>query len=106
MKTYLQSIVPQIQRFSQSLNKKAILINKPWAIVDSDGEIQKIIFKKNKELILSKNGQVTEGKWDYFPEAKSLLIDRGTDKILCNEAYIDEAVLIMKLDGRLINFLF
>ena len=42
---------------------------------------------------------MTEGKWDYFPEAKSLLIDRGTDKILCNEAMIDDGVLIMKLDG-------
>ena len=99
MKTYIQSIIPQLQRFSQSLDKTAILINKPWALIDEDSEIQKLIFKKDKELILSKNGNVTMGKWDYFPEAKSLLIDRGTDKILCNEAMIDDGVLIMKLDG-------
>lgn len=99
MKTYLQNIVPQLKNFSLSLDKTAILINKPWALIDDEGEVQKLIFKKNKELILSKNGQVTEGKWDYFPEAKSLLIDRGTDKILCNEAMIDEGILIMKLDG-------
>ena len=99
MKTYLQNIVPQLKNFSLSLDKAAILINKPWALIDDEGEVQKLIFKKNKELILSKNGRVTEGKWDYFPEARSLLIDRGTDKILCNEALIDEGVLIMKLDG-------
>lgn len=99
MKTYLQNIIPQLQNFSLSLDKTAILINKPWALIDEDGEIQKLIFKKSKELILSKNGQVTEGKWDYFPEAKSLLIDRGSDKILCNEAFIDNGVLIMKMDG-------
>lgn len=99
MKTYLQNIVPQLKNFSLSLDKTAILINKPWALIDDEGEVQKLIFKKNKELILSKNGQVTEGKWDYFPEAKSLLIDRGADKILCNEAMIDDGVLIMKLDG-------
>lgn len=99
MKSYLQNIVPQLKNFSLSLDKAAILINKPWAFIDDEGEVQKLIFKKNKELILSKNGKVTEGKWDYFPEAKSLLIDRGTDKILCNEAMIDDAVLIMKLDG-------
>lgn len=99
MKTYLQNIVPQLKNFSLSLDKAAILINKPWAFIDDEGEVQKLIFKKNKELILSKNGKVTEGKWDYFPEAKSLLINRGTDKILCNEVFIDEGVLIMKLDG-------
>lgn len=50
-------------------------------------------------MILSKNGKVQEGKWDYFPEAKSLLIDRNTDKILCNEAFVDKGVMILKLDG-------
>lgn len=58
-----------------------------------------MIFKKDKTLILCKNGQAQIGKWDYFPEAKSLLIDRISDKILCNEAFIDEGILILKPDG-------
>lgn len=99
MKIYLKSIVKQLNNFSLSLDKTAILIDKPWAIIDDELEMQKLIFKKNKELILSKNGKVQEGKWDYFPEAKSLLIDRNTDKILCNEAFVDEGVMILKLDG-------
>ena len=54
MKTYLQNIIPQLKNFSQTLNKTAILINKPWAMIDDEFEIQKLIFKKDKELILSK----------------------------------------------------
>ena len=61
--------------------------------------MQKLIFRKNKELILSKNGKVTEGKWGYLPEARSLLIDRNTDKILCNVMFVDEGAMILKLDG-------
>ena len=99
MKIYLKSIVRQMQRFSASLDKTSILIDKPWAMIDEEFEMQKLIFKKNKELVLSKNGQVQIGKWDYFPEAKSLLIDRGQDKILCNEAFIDSGVMILRLDG-------
>ncbi|WP_127844570.1 hypothetical protein [Psychroflexus aestuariivivens] len=99
MKIYLQDIVKGLKNFSKSLNKKSILIEKPWALIDSDLEIQKLIFKKNKELIMSKNGQVNIGKWDYLPEAKSLLINRGTDTILCNEGFIDEGVMILKMDG-------
>ena len=99
MKYYLKSIVKQLQRYSASLDKTSILIDKPWALIDEEFEMQKLIFKKNKELILSKNGQVQVGKWDYFPEAKSLLIDRTVDKILCNEAFIDKGVLILRLDG-------
>lgn len=99
MKKYLKSIAKQLRNFSLSLDKKSILIDKPWALIDEEFEMQKLIFKKNKELILSKNGKVQEGKWDYFPEAKSLLIDRNSDKILCNEAFIDKGVMILKLDG-------
>jgi hypothetical protein len=99
MKVYLKSIVNQLQNYSTTLDRTSILIDKPWALIDEEFEMQKLIFKKDKELILSKNGQAQIGKWDYFPEAKSLLIDRNTDKILCNEAFIDNGVLILKLDG-------
>lgn len=104
MKIYLQNIVKDLKQFSESLDKQTMLINKPWALIDSELGIQKLIFKKNKELILSKDGQVTEGKWDYFPEAKSLLIDRGFDKILCNETYIDDSILVLKMDGKKDDF--
>ena len=99
MKMYLKSIAQQLRNHSLSLEKSNILIDKPWALIDDEFEMQKLIFKKNKDLVLSKNGQVQMGKWDYFPEAKSLLIDRSTDKILCNEAFVDNGVMILKLDG-------
>ena len=100
MKIYLQNIVNSLKQYSESLDKQTLLINKPWALIDSELGIQKLIFKKDKELILSRDGQVVMGKWDYFPEAKCLLIDRGTDKILCNEAYIDDSILVLKQDGK------
>ena len=105
MKTYLQNIVKELKAYSQSLDKQSIIINKPWALIDSDLGIQKLIFKRNNELIMSKDGQVTEGKWEYFAEAKCLLIDRGTDKILCNETYIDDSILVLKVDGKNDNFI-
>ena len=104
MKAFLQHLVNGLKYYSKSLNKISILVDKPWALIDSDLEIQKLIFKKNKQLIMSKDGQVTIGSWDYLPEAKSLLIDRGKDKILCNEGFIDDGVLVLKMDGTANNF--
>ena len=99
MNIYLKSIVKDLRNHTASIEKGNLLIDKPWASIDEEQEMLKLIFKKNKELILSKNGQVQIGKWDYFPEAKSLLIDRNTDKILCNEAFIDKGVMVLRLDG-------
>ncbi len=97
--TYLKTVAKQLRNFSASLEKTSIIVDKPWAVIDEEFEMQKLIFRKNKELILSKNGKVKEGKWDYFPEARSLLIDRNTDKILCNVMFVDEGAMILKLDG-------
>ena len=104
MKIYLKSIVNQLKNYSDTLDKTSILIDKPWAMIDEEFELQKLIFKKDKELILSKNGKVQIGKWDYLPEAKSLLIDRGDDKLLCNEGFIDKGVMILRLDGTKNHF--
>jgi hypothetical protein len=100
----LKSLSAQMKNHSATLDKTNILADKPWALIDEEFEIQKLIFKRNNELVLSRNGKVQIGSWEYFPEAKSLLIDRGGDKILCNEAFIDEGVMILKLDGTENNF--
>lgn len=99
MKLYLKSIVKQLRNYSATLTKSSIFLDKPWALIDEEFEMQKLIFKKDKELILSKNGQVQIGKWEYFPEARSLLIDRNSDKILLNEGFIDKGIMVLKLDG-------
>jgi hypothetical protein len=105
MNIYIKSIVRQLKNHSATLERTSIFLDKPWALIDDELEMQKLIFKGNKELILSKNGQVQMGKWDYFPEAKSILIDRGNnDRILCNEAFIDRGVMILRKDGTDNNF--
>ena len=99
MNDLLKYFVKSLAVSTVSLKKKGILIEKPWALIDDDGEIQKLIFKRDKGLVLSKNGKVTEGSWDYYPEAKALLIDRVNDKLLLKEQFIDDNVLILKKDG-------
>jgi hypothetical protein len=66
MKQYLNNLLPRIKQFSESLDKKESFIDTPWVIVDEDLNQQKYIFKRNGELIMSLNGQVSIGKWEYL----------------------------------------
>ncbi len=104
MRKLIGYYVKSLSRASKSLSKKSLFIEKPWALVDNDNEIQKLIFKKDGELILSKNGQVEIGSWQYLAEARSLLIDRVRDKLLLQEQFIDENVLILRKDGTTNDF--
>lgn len=105
MKQYLNNLLPRIKQFSESLDKKESFIDTPWVIVDEDLNQQKYIFRRNGELIMSLNGQVSIGKWEYLSTAKSLLIDRNQDKILLNQFFVDPAVMVLSLDGRKEDYL-
>jgi hypothetical protein len=96
---YIHNIINRIKRFSLKLERIELFVDKPWVIIDDDKCYQKYVFKRDKTLILSVNGKVQIGSWDYIPSANSILIDRVTDKILLNQLYFDEASMALKMDG-------
>ena len=98
MLLYLKNLLPRIQQFSAQLSKEEIFVDKPWVLIDLNGNNHEYIFLRNHELILSVNGIVTKGSWQLLPTGK-LLIDRVTDNILLQQAFIDEGILILKLSG-------
>jgi len=99
MKDYINNLIPRLRGFSASLDKKELFIEMPWVVVDNDLNQQKFIFRRDGELIMSLNGQVTIGKWEYLSAAQCLLIDRIKDKVLLNQEFIDPALMILKKDG-------
>lgn len=99
MKNYIANLIPRLIAFSESLDKKDLFCDKPWVVLDNNLNQQKYIFRRSGDLIMSLNGQVTMGKWEYVKEARSLLIDRIEDKILLNQEFIDNAIMVLKKDG-------
>lgn len=99
MKLYLQDIINRISQFSEKLDNTSLFIDKPWVLIDEESNYHKYIFKRDGQLIMSLNGQVQLGKWEYLTLAKSILIDRIRDKVLLNQSFFDSAVMILKIDG-------
>ena len=99
MKDYINNLIPRLREFSTSLDKKETFVEKPWVVVDNDLNQQKYIFRRDGDLIMSLNGQVTLGKWEFLSAARCLLINRIKDIILLNQDFIDPALMILKKDG-------
>lgn len=101
MKYYISDILPRLKKFSASLDNTSLLIDKPWIVVTNTESVQeKIIFRRNGEVHFVKNGNVEDGKWEYLPEARSLLLKHGDSKKLYKHQFLDEAVLSLMLDGK------
>ena len=96
---YLLDIIPKIQAYSKKLDEASLLTNQHWVSV-SEIENSKIvyIFRPNEELLISDNGKIERGKWEYLG-SNSLIIDRLTESFLFKHGFLDESVLALKVDG-------
>lgn len=97
----LKHFVEKLKQHSKKLDNYAILNDQPW-ITRTENENERCVFifrQKENELLISINGKVEKGKWDYIPSMKSLLLETGKTTTLYNQGFLDDSVMILKVDG-------
>jgi hypothetical protein len=100
MQTFISDIIPKIQRYSQKLDDLTVLTNQHWVVIDEINKNKNVyIFRKNNELLISSNGEVEKGHWEYLGN-NSLLIDKKDKSYLFKHGFFDENILALKIDGR------
>jgi len=101
MRTFILDIIPKIKKYSEKLDKLTVLTNKHWVMIDDDIK-KKIVFifrEKDNQLLISDNGRVEKGNWEYLGN-NSLLIDRSDGSFLFKHGFVDDYVLALKVDGK------
>jgi hypothetical protein len=75
MRTYIADIIPKLQKFSQRLDDLTRLTNQHWvSLGDIDQTKRVFIFRPNNQLLISDNGIVEKGSWEYLGN-QTLLMD-------------------------------
>ena len=99
MRTFLADIIPKIQRFSQKLDDLTKLTNQHWVSINDIAQNKRVfIFRQNNQLLISENGLVEKGSWEYLGN-QSLLIETKTESYLLKHGFFDENVIALKLDS-------
>jgi hypothetical protein len=99
MKTYIADIIPKIQRFSKCLDDLTRLTNQHWVSLGDINEYKRVyIFRANNQLLISTNGRVEKGTWEYLGN-QSLLIESQDESYLLKHGFFDENVIALKLDS-------
>jgi hypothetical protein len=100
MKTYLADIIPKINRYSEKLDNLTLITNQHWVVLDELRNSKFVyIFRSNYELLISQNGKVEKGKWEYLGN-NSLLIERKDESYLFRHGFFDSNILALKVDGK------
>ncbi|MEO7044779.1 MAG: hypothetical protein ABI091_05690 [Ferruginibacter sp.] len=100
MMEYIKNLLPRLKQFSNSLSHLENFVDKAWIYIDEKENRHTYIFQRNKSLIMSLNGKVLMGSWEYIAAAESLLIDRGTDKVLLKHGFLDKAIMVLRTDNN------
>ncbi|MCF2446210.1 hypothetical protein L0657_19795 [Dyadobacter sp. CY345] len=99
MKIFIEGILPSIAKYSEKLDKLSVLLDEPWVQENEFNSFKKLIFRKDNSILVSENGNVSIGKWELLNKANSILIEVNSTAKLFNHCFLDEAVLILKVDG-------
>lgn len=99
MKYYLLNTLDRIKQYSQKLDAEAVLYNKSWVIFNDTGDKDVFMFRANNELLISKNGIVSKGKWELLPTG-SILIDMLDKSYMFNASFVSNELIALNLDGN------
>ncbi len=100
MRTFLANIIPNLQQFSQQLDDLSLLTNQHWVLIDEIQQSKTVyIFRKNGELLVSRNGKVEKARWEHLGN-KSILIDIQAESFLFKHSFCDENIVALKLDSK------
>lgn len=99
MKSFIKDILPNIARYSKRLDELTLLTNQHWVLVESKLAAKVVfIFRSNSDLLISTNGKVEKGKWEYLGN-NSILIEKPNENLLFKHAFFDNSILALKVDG-------
>lgn len=103
MKSYLfDHIIRKVKKYSENLEVKNILCEKPWIVFNDTGEKEVFIFRNDGTVLVTKNGEGVKTTWEWIPTNKSLLINKVEQEnsiVILRPEFVNNTVLALQLDG-------
>lgn len=100
MKTFILDIIPKVLKYSKELDFKTQLENHHWVLIDGFQKDKIVyIFRPNNQLIISKNGNIVKGIWEYLGN-NSILIEHDIKSLLLRQGFYTPEILALKLDSK------
>ena len=94
MEQYIKNIIPNIKQYGMLLSHKEYFVNKPWKVINTKMDNIEYIFKKEGELMISNNGDVTKCKWELISSSK-IIIDTPQGIILFENLFYNKDILLL-----------
>ena len=100
MKTFLLDTINRIKRFSESLDVKTALCDRPWVVFNDSGDKEVLIFDTDGNVLITVNGVGFQRTWRWVAANKSLIIKQPDETIvMLHPEYFNNSVMALNRDG-------
>ncbi len=103
MRTYLFDKLSKIKQFNDKLDEltevKRRLCNKPWLVFNEGNEREIYKFREDGSIVISINGSVTKGTWEFDSTDKTIIITTSSHSIMVHPGIIEDSILGLQVDG-------
>lgn len=97
METSLSELIPRVSKLSQKFDNTSLILSHHWVLIDKINSKKKLyIFRKNKELLISKDGKVEIASWRYLGK-NTLLIEQEKVINLYKHGFFDQNLIAIKI---------
>ena len=103
MKAFLFDSLNRFRKYSEELDTKAeirkCLCGKAWLVFNNSGDKEVYIFQEDGSLIISINGNITRGSWEYLSVNNSIAISASNQEYMVHPAFLDNILFALQVDG-------
>lgn len=103
MKAFLFDSLNRFRKYSEELDTKAeirkCLCDKAWQVFNNSGDKEVYIFQEDGSLIISINGNITRGSWEYLSVNNSIAISASNQAYMVHPAFLDNILFALQVDG-------
>lgn len=99
MKLYLFDTINRFKRYSEMLDVKTKICNRPWIVFNDGGEKEVYKFKEDGTINIVLSGRVTRGTWEYDPTDKTIIISASDQSYMVHPGMYDDMLLAFQVDG-------
>jgi|GEM_PF-3376509 len=100
MKTYKIQIPVQLLSRYRPSNILPIICNKAFVVPNGDGAKEVMIFKTEGVLIMSVDGVVSMGSWEFIADNQSIILSISGESKMYHPIYSDGNAFAFQLDGK------
>jgi hypothetical protein len=95
---YIRNILPRLRLASQKVDKREQLVDKTWVWVGFGDVFTTIHFLRDQRLLVTKLGDVNEGRWELISNDLIHISGEGFNRML-NHGIIFQGLLLLQIQG-------